>query len=245
MNEALLKFCLSGATCDFFGTSIERPVDFIFEAGGQVLCVYSNWQYKEDAQDNNFEIFPGSVQTINDGLFELVAGTTAILQVHSPEDQEYESAISSARFMHDTEDGRGLYLDRLRDLQAGFGPEWGEQFERWAELISVRPIRNANAELLAADSALRDVVILFLQDSTGKRIDVLVCDELGNAATANGNPWLETLGSMWMTSTQKSTMPELAEWLNRQRPYGAFSAEDVRATRQEGSVSEIAEYTLQ
>lgn len=145
------------------------------------------------------------------------------------------------RFIQDIE--RHAYLARLRWLTDQF-PEQAEDIQAWAAHVAARPLVDPVAHFRAVNTAPRAVGLLPLHDQEGTVVDTLALDGRGNAASAQGDAWLDSLASQWVRyGPPEAVRPDLAEflaWAASQRPLGRTYPGTPRVVTAEGSTKRIA-----
>jgi hypothetical protein len=142
---------------------------------------------------------------------------------------------------------RAAYLGALRRLAAGF-PDQQADIQAWSADYAARPIVDPGARLRAANAVPRPVGVLPLLDQDGLAVDVLALDDRGNAASAQGDAWLDSLASQWTYyDADGAVRPALSEflgWASSQRPLGRTYPGTPRVVTAEGSTKRIARQVL-
>ena len=85
----------------------------------------------------------------------------------------------------------------------------------------------------------REVGAVVLHDASHRKIDVLVVDERGNAATAQSDGWLTPYAIQWQEGSTAS-VPEFVKWVAERIPYGDMTFGTPVVGSREGTVEDIA-----
>lgn len=212
------------------------PLDFAVTDGQLTLCVMADWWTTDWGMDKG--LFVMNAPLAEDGTFEGL-GTTYAIETFT--DDFFADTFARSRRRIDLR--RGVYLqelDRLRDFEPRF------DLSGWRRLIGERPILNPIAELVADQDRMRATTLIRLTDGTGRTVDVLAIDELGNAATVDPRGFLSLFADRWSgyDAPQRPDPAEFAAWLVTQRPPGPVSLETPEVISAQGSLQEVAREAL-
>lgn len=215
------------------------PVDFVAVGGGYALVTLVEW-WRAPGMDTGWHRFMDTPAPRGPRTWAVAreGGHVALQPISS---HAGHRLWTQARLVQDIE--RTAYLDALRRFAEGF-PEQAEDLRAWAEHFAARPLVDPAARFRAVNTAPRAVGVLPLLDQDGTTVDVLVLDGLGNAASAQGDAWLDSLASQWVRyDAEGDARPDLAEflaWVHSQRPHGRTYPGTPRVVTAEGSTKGIA-----
>ena len=219
-----------------------QPVDFIVTSENDVMVFLSGWWMADWAVGNGVEVFPNAVLE-KDGAGWRVEGRMPPEEqptISHPSDGDMEATLSRARKLMDLR--RGDYMDALYqavDQEADF------DFAEWTEAILERPKIDPLEEHRKIYLGDRKIGSISVSSGDNEVADVLVLDNSGDAATAQGNPWLESIAERWSEMEDRPDLEAFLSWVADQRSYGPFGLSDPRVFSSSGDVEEIAQRLFQ
>lgn len=149
-------------------------------------------------------------------------------------DAQSEARLKAMRRREDLY--RTAYLRELQSLRESAG---NFNTDAWVEAFLERPIVDPIGEFREKHLGRRKIGRLFLLDQDNKRVDALLIDAHGNAATAGGDEFLESLGMQW-AEPPRPEMEAFLEWAITQTAYGSYTLDAPVIHEQEGFLEDLA-----
>lgn len=212
--------------------NVANPVDFAAEGARETLVFFAGWWRADWITREGLELIPDILRERDRHWY---FGDSEDLLLGPAGDGDMEFRLNRMRRLNDT--NRDEYLQALQVLKE---TEVGFDFDPWIAATLERPRIDPVAEFKAKNEGLRKIGRLFLLNQDNERVDVLVLDEHGNAATAGGNDWLEAFGDRWADLDPRPDLSEFLAWLATQRAYGPFSLDAPVVLQKEGSIEDLA-----
>jgi hypothetical protein len=224
------------------GLAITQPtgdmsnVDFVVSNREATLVVKTWWWYSDwatsGAQSDGFLYY--AYPLLEDALGWFIAGPPGEARLGTPDERVVE-AVQSCREWQDL--NRGAYVSHLARLREAF-PEF--DMAEWVALFLQRPKIDFDAALRQQNLGNRKIGSISLIGADNEVVDALVLDENGNAATARGNPWLESFAGDWRERQVRPEVESYINWVAQERPYGPYQVSSVKVTVANGGVEELA-----
>lgn len=234
---------LSGMVLSTSESTTNVPLDFVLVGNGGVIVAAATWWLDPYGWDGKVVFVAGTPQPCLSG-WQLKRDDAVSIVVASPDPDDL-SDLANLRTEMDTD--RARYLLKLDQLKEWLGPEWESQIAEWGKAVAARPLRDLVAEHAKAQTANRPVGLLDLVDESGAVVDVMAIDDLGNAATATGDDWLESIAGQWVSfaNEDRPTIAQFIAWAASQRTSGPTSVKGGRTINTDGTVEGIALAALQ
>ena len=218
-----------------------QPLDFVVEGEGSLMLFLSGWWTADWSIGNGVEVYENASLEERGMNWAIVGAMEPELQplIATPSDQNMADALARARRMIDFR--REDYLAALHEASGGND---GFDFAPWIGAVLSRPKLDPVEEYKKNHLAPRKMGRIFLSSGDNEVADVLVLDDLGVAATARGNPWLESIAERWAMMDERPDLEAFLNWVADQRSYGPFGLSEPRIFVAEGDVEEIAQRQL-
>lgn len=215
-----------------------QPVDFVVTAPLRVLVLYADWWRVDWGPENGLEVFESAtLQERADGwIIDQGADPDISVSLRDPSDELMADVLRTARYRMDL--NRGAYLEALDLLKES---EEDFDFTHWIDIVLSRPKIDPVDEYKRIHLSDRKIGSISLTRGDNEIADVLVLDNLGDAATVQGNPWLESLAERWAAMDDRPDLEAFLSWVADQRAYGPFGVSDPRVFTASGGVEEIAQ----
>jgi len=214
-----------------------QPVDFVAYASGYTLVALLGWwQGGTPSQGAGLFRFadepkprgPDTWAFTNEGQ-SLVVQPISTHAIHDRwKSERQHQAVDRSRYTSQLQWLEGQYRDQAAEIAA-----WREHVQGLPEPDVVQATRNRF-------TASREVGVLPLHGPDGAVVDALACDHLGNAATASGHDWLESIASQWVAQDPRPDLAAFLKWAAGQRPHGSAYPGTPAIRRSEGSTKRIA-----
>lgn len=229
----LIDLCMSGAEWRSSEMPTPRPVDFAVSGKGAVLVALMNWWAEDWGNLVGILSYQDVSLEENDGVWVLTENPNIVIA--SPSDEDLNQACLNGRRWTDIH--RGDYMFEVQQLRHSF-PEL--DFTPWMEAVLQRPEVDIVEDFKKANLGSRKIGRIILLNQDNEKVDALVFDEQGNAATANGNPWLSVFAGEWSAMDARPDVEDYLSWLATQRPYGPYSLENPEAVFADGHIEDVA-----
>jgi len=214
-----------------------QPVDFVSVASGYTLVALIDWWRNSDPEPG-VGLFRFMDEPKQRGprtwAFTRLGGVMVLqpLSTHATHD-----TWKAGRQYQDFD--RSRYLDRLWWLEGQYPDHTG--IPAWREYVHGLPVPDVVQATRNRFTASRSVGVLPLHGPDGAIVDALACDDLGNAATASGHDWLESLASQWVAyEGPRPDLQAFLAWAAGQRPHGSAYPGTPSVSTAEGSTKRIA-----
>ncbi len=219
--------------------NVPVPVDFVAEGAGQTLVGFAGWWRADWITREGLELIPAELNAEptpgHDAPAHWFFSDFEDTLLGPPGDADMAFRIRRTRRLMDT--NRAEYLSALQTLK---DTEEDFAFDEWVAAVLARPLVDPVDEFKRKHLGLRKLGRLFLLDQDNERVDVLLIDEHGNAATAGGNDWLEAFGDRWSDLDPRPDMGEFMEWAAQQEPYGPLTLSQPATLQNEGHIEDLA-----
>lgn len=233
--------CLSGLVLSCPLLDPYPIVDFVLSnSTGKNMVLWAGWWDVDYEKNFGLTVIQGPLIETEHGLKFNVA-YDCLLMLTGFDTSWQKNQFESLRTVADIR--RSVYFQRLDQLSGNLNdPEFAAQISEWKGRIGSRPIEDVGELFIRRNSVVRLVGSIALLNSESQKVDSLVIDEFGNAATKSGNTWLESLGSQWQ-SFSDSERPEVEEfllWVSSQNPHDGSTLGVPNTFRQEGLIQALA-----
>jgi hypothetical protein len=233
----LLDACMDGLFYTWVHGDGSKPLDVVLVNDSETLILDAGWWQADWNMGDYLNYAQAGLE--RDGEYPHWFIPERGLDLYPPDDEWQAGIVRRARERVDM--NRVEYVAQLELLRASLSDTLVPAFDEWKKRIDARPVITV-ADILKRDTELRKVATIHVSGPSG-RVDVLILDERGNAATAHGTEWVELFVDEW---TNIEARPELDRYalslLNRRFP-APLSFENPTVVMAEGSVDEIARKT--
>lgn len=233
---SLLDDCLAGVYLSTTAFSRDLPLDFAVENDGWVVLALAGWWQRDWSFDGDLFLVRGKIEADPVG-WKITRDDAVRSWIMRADLKEIREPVMANRASTDFD--RQAYLVQLAALMNALGEEWRQAVGSWQSAIERRPERDPVVEAKARAQADRGIGIVSIRRD-GRRVDALVIDDRGEAATAHGDPWLESIGSQWMALAPRPSIVEFLAWVAEQTPYGGAELEQPREGNDHGTLQAIA-----
>lgn len=231
----ILGAAMKGLVLTSTASPLNRTVDFVLTSGDDVIVACMNW-WRADWSANLLFLVGKLVEDHYGWTLTRADG----IGIHFTKPESTHDAVEIDHGRLDQDINRPAYMGSLSALLDLLEEKHRPALEEWIDAFRSRPLVDPVEFHRERTEKYRNIGTVTLEDEDGKVVDVLVIDDLGAAAVANGNSWLESLGSQWMTNPDRPSMLEFLDWIRQQRPYGGVSIGSVKSGSSEGSAEAIA-----
>lgn len=207
------------------------PVDTVSTGRGEVLVAAAGW-WTQDWQQDGILVVPGELaEDAGSGGWRIGDGSALTAPANA------DGADLLARRWDAIDYDRTVYLQQLQLLREAY-PEF--DLDEWTEYILSRPVRDPVRDYLEGIASARPVARVFLVANDQSRVDVLVVDEQGQAATATGSRFLAQAADEWVNRENRPDLETYINWLADQQPYGPYSLTGAAVVEESGLIQDIA-----
>lgn len=238
MSRTLIEACMDGAELHFPDPFQEsRPVDFAVSGGGRSIIALPGWWETDYSTKEALLTFAQSEIERKDAKTWVLESPLAepFTITTSLSDGEMVTRVRKTRQYADMNRDAHLFaITEIRDMYSGI------DFTELLEAVAARPIFDPVADFRRTRLGLRKIGGIFLVNQDNERVDVLLLDEHGDAATAGGNGWLEAFGDRWSDMDPRPDVGEFLDWVATQRAYGPYALSPPQVLQKEGMLEDLA-----
>lgn len=235
----IIEACLAGLVMSCSRWDNDRAVDVVLQGKDGILVLFAGW-WEADWGTDGYAYLIGEL--IQDGeTWRQARDDGVLVYFAAPEDAALIQAVRNNRIAQRlSAEAWQDYVSRVKLLSPS--EEFTESLAAWMALAAPKPGEDPIAEYQASLVVRRSVGYVRLLDPEGTPTDALVIDELGAAATANGDSGLMSLASQWMAyePAERPSIAEFLAWVGTRIPYGASTMDKPTEATTDGSVEAIA-----
>lgn len=245
----LMELCERGATVTSPDGKTELVLDMAFPGHDRIVFVVAGWWRNEWKLGDGLHIVRGPITQTSDTSFSVQWWDGSPVVFGAPEDDG--AYVAAQRNRQNREADRDRYMkacvslrDNIEDTSDPAVPAEFPDAARWVEWLSAHPARTLD-EIYRGDNAFKRAVgrVLLRDPENGKKVGVIVFDEVGNVAAMGGDVWFEQMADDYR-NRDASERPELAAYANMLADRGATPAGRMpygpAVVEEEGLVEEIA-----
>lgn len=220
----------------------DRALDVVLVGKSVALILFAGWWEADWGTDGYAVVHGEFIEEPHGGAWTVKRTDDVLIYIAGPEDDEFidRSLLNNRIGQRLTMQAWDGYVSQIKLMVTD--DELQEPLAAWLELAAPKPGEDLMAEHLAKITALRSVAFIPMYDADGNGVDALVIDGFGHAATANNDPWLESMCSQWlrMDPEARTTIADFIRWVASKVPYSSKTLGPPVMTTAKGTVMAIA-----
>ena len=232
---SLVTDCLAGISIYNYSMEVPLVLDFVANGESSSLVVVAGWWKRDWNSVGSLFVTSYDFPAINTPQGWKIGSDSLC----AADDEPSQSAMNTNRDIADFD--RANYLAALLQLKDEFP---NINFDDWIAAIQARPLRDPLREYKNKMTAIRQMAKVYMLGQDGNAVDVLVLDDLGQAAQASSDPWLSRIAGQYRNMDQKPPLADYVNWVASQTPYGGNGLVGPAVFQSGGDIGDVASTLL-